>query len=70
MRSSQYRYRHRIVGLFDLAIRQLTQEYSYFEVFDCQFDGRGISRQQLKPRHTKRQPFADTMIQINQVSFL
>jgi hypothetical protein len=69
MRSSQYRYRHRIVGLFDLAIRQLTQEKSYSEVFGRQFDGSGISGQQVKPPHTKRQPFADTMIQINQVAF-
>jgi hypothetical protein len=26
-------------------------------------------RQQVEPRHTKRQPFADAMIQINQLSF-
>jgi len=38
MRSSQYRHRHRIVGLFDLAIRQLTQEKSYSVVFARQFD--------------------------------
>jgi hypothetical protein len=65
--SSQFRYRHRIVGL--LILRSANLRRKNLVSSGCQFDGSRISRQQVERRHTKRQPFAGIMIQINQVSF-